>query len=279
MSKNKMSKGLWVGLFSAFIVFILSPAIIALALYYVNLGNISHKPDDWGAFGSLLSGVFTYIAAIGTLGTLFFLVYQQGKNNEIINRQLALQTFEEYEKHRKLFFEKLAEIESHYNGKIRFPQRERVYSSIFHMNSPSAMHYVLSTDENNPNARPKDLTDCLHKYKKISEMLNDYKSFNNCISIIIETLDLSYDLGIAAEHEIRDGQILWFDTPTALNINEIGAAIERIERTLNTVLFMSNNKPVASIYHKAQSHLFREFVLGHMSEHRNRFPVTIAGHS
>ena len=270
---------IWLGIAVAFFVLFLLPAAVTFWLYRENLGNISHKPDDWGAFGSLLSGIFTYIAAVGTMGTLIFLVYQQGKNNELINRQLALQTFEEYERHRKLFFEKLSEIESHYDNEIVFPQRERVYSSIFHMNSPSTMQYALNINEDNPNARPKDLIDCLHKYDKISEMLDDYQTFNNCISVIIETLDLSYDLGISAAKKNVEGQILWFDMPTALNINNIGLALERIERTLNTILFMSSNQPVKSIYHKAQSLLFRDYVLQHLSEHKRQFPVTIVGHN
>ncbi len=269
---------IWLGIVVAFFVLFLLPAAATFWLYRENLGNISHKPDDWGAFGSLLSGVFTYIAAVGTMGTLIFLVYQQGKNNELINRQLALQTFEEYEKHRKLFFEKLTGIESFYEHEISFPHRERVYSSIFHMNSPLTMQYSLSIREDDPNARPKDLIDCLHKYKKISSMLEDYRSFNNCISIIIEVLDLSYDLGIAAVKKNVEGQILWFDMPTALNINDMGLALRRIETTLDMILSMSSNQPVQSIYHKAQSNLFRDFVLQHLSENKRQFPVTIVGH-
>lgn len=270
---------IWLGIVVAFFILFLLPAAVTFWLYRENLGNISHKPDDWGAFGSLLSGMFTYIAAVGTMGTLIFLVYQQGKNNELINRQLALQTFDEYEKHRKLFFEKLSEIESHYDNEIVFPQRERVYSSIFHMNSPSRMQYTLSIKDDDPNARPKDLSDCLHKYNKISVMLDDYESYNNCVSVIIETLDLSYDLGISAAKKNVNGQILWFDMPTALNIDNIGLALERIETTLNTILFMSSNPPVKSIYAKAQSLRFRDFVIKHVSEHKRMFPVTIVGYN
>lgn len=270
-----MSKKNGILIFIAVLIFI-SPAIAVIWLYSVNLGGISKEPNDWAAFGSLLSGVFTYIAASGTMGTLIFLIYQQSRNNKILDRQIILQNFEEYEKHKKLFFDNLEEIKNHYNGDIRFPQRDRVYSSIFYMNSPSSMQYKLSIDEEG--SKPKDLCDCLNKYRKIENLLNNYNAFNNCINVIIEMIDLSYDLGITAASERENGQVLWFGEPTHLNINSLRVSLGQIERTLNMILAMSGNNAVNSITHKIEPSVFKDCVLGLLDQKKGRFPVTISGY-
>lgn len=270
-----MNKRIGILIFIAVLIFI-SPAIAVLWLYSINLGGLSKSPNDWAAFGSLLSGVFTYIAASGTMGTLIFLIYQQSKNNKILERQIIFQNFEEYEKHKKLFFENLEEIRKHYNDDISFPQRDRVYSSIFYMNSPSSMQYQLSIDEEG--SRPKDLCDCLNKYRKIETLLNNYDVYNNCISVIIEMIDLSYDLGISAATERENGQVLWFDKPTHLNINTLRVSLGQIERTLNMILKMSGNSTVNSISHKIEMSIFKDCVLSLLDEKKGRFPITISGY-
>jgi len=67
--------------------FFLVLAFTAVTLYFVNFNVVggvclgercfSTNGADWGAFGSLMGGVFTFVAALGAMATLLFLISQQ----------------------------------------------------------------------------------------------------------------------------------------------------------------------------------------------------------
>lgn len=274
MERKKLTKK-YIFLLSILFVLAIIPGGIIFYLYQHYLGGISKSADDWASFGSLLGGYFTYIAAIGTIGTLSLLIYQQDKNNSIINKQLAIQTFTEYENHRKLFFGKLSEIERHYNNEIEFKQRERVYNSIFYMNSPFSVGRIIDLEKSKIDELENDLSECKNKFDNIKNLLEDYRSPRKSLDLIIEIIDLSFALGITTKMNKEKGQILWHDIPTDLNIHKIDAALKHIESTLNMILSISGNKPVEEISHKAEGNLLRDFLINVISEGKRNSPISI----
>lgn len=125
-----------------------------LVAYGMNLGAISSSAADWGNFGSVLSGAFTLLGSVTTFGTLVFLLIQQRRNEEnqraqetqrqeaqdkhdkVISRQLEAQTFEQYLKHREVFFDRLESLEATFNHTVRFTNKDALYQSIFLVTAP-----------------------------------------------------------------------------------------------------------------------------------------------
>ncbi|MBP64064.1 MAG: hypothetical protein CMJ62_21295 [Planctomycetaceae bacterium] len=252
-----------------------SPILITLLKYNAHLGTYSSNPEDWGAFGSLLGGLFTYLAAVGTIGTLLFLIIQQQRNEQsrekherLIIQQMDVLAFEQYRNHRMMFFDKLNELSKEYNGEIHFPERDRVYSSLFYMNTPRETTFRLSIDAEK-GTRFHDIIDCIAKYKEISALLTDYKNGRKITKLLIEIADLNYCLGISLKRPPRSGDIFFHGQSIAVNVECIDKAIERIERVLNEIMYFSENQPLESIYHKAQGPYLRDYVKAQLAIPKN----------
>ncbi|NJP03570.1 hypothetical protein HBH25_22335 [Pseudomonas sp. hsmgli-8] len=88
-------------------------AVGVLGVYWYKLGPISGLATDWGSFGSVLSGAFTLLSSLATIGTLLFLYLQkikseqrqkqvdienadrQDKHDDVVRKQVAALTFEQ----------------------------------------------------------------------------------------------------------------------------------------------------------------------------------------
>lgn len=226
--------------------------------YSTHLGGISKKPEDWGAFGSLLGGLFTYLAAVGTISTLILLFYQQHLNEQsqkrherLLMQQISVLAFDQYKNHRQLFFEKLDEISNQYSGKIFFPDRDRVYHSIFHMNNPAQTTFAIPLNEE-AGTRYHDLSDCVAKYKTISNLLDNFRNGRNALDLVLAIADLNDCLGVAQKGDPEVGEVLFYKTPTGFNIDHPDTSIELIERVINEILYFSSNESLEQIHQKAQ---------------------------
>lgn len=227
---------------------VFGPVVWLFKEYLSHFGTeISTSPNDWTLFSSIVSGAFTYVAAIGTTLTLLFLVRQHLENSKIVNRQAAIQSFDSYQRHRDIFFSFLDEIARSYDDKIFFPERDRFYHSVFSKNNP------YETDHNvelivDGTEKYGDLTDCRNKYEHIGKMFDGHEAGRN---IIADIADLNYLLGLKPK-KVKPGDILFHDRPTGVNVNDISESLKIIESVLNKTLTYTKNPTVKSIYQKAE---------------------------
>ncbi|WP_335924932.1 hypothetical protein [Shewanella algae] len=134
------------------ISFGLALCVIVLSLYFIEFGKfgLSKDPTEWASFGSLLAGIFTFLSATGTIGTLIFMIRQHQQltlsQAEISKKQMEILEFEKYEKHKLTFSESCEYIENHYDGRYHFPSKTRAYHQLFPNNSPKMTKYESSKE-------------------------------------------------------------------------------------------------------------------------------------
>lgn len=250
-------------------------AIVVLGAYGHYLGPISRQANDWGSFGSVMSGAFTLLSSFATIGTLLFLYLQQvksekrqtvqdsenitrqQKHDDVVEKQLAALTFEQYLNHRKVFIERLNEQAFFFKGAIVFSDPDRVYTAMFPKNNPSHCEYKVSIDRPE-NKKAYDLADCLAIYASISELLENYRDMEKHLSLIENIVRLQDCLGITYTEKIRDGDITFLNLHAGINIYEIPKILQIIEHVLNSILFYTGNENITPIHHKGQSPLLRD---------------------
>jgi hypothetical protein len=249
------------------------------------LGPISNQAGDWGSFGAVLGGAFTLLSAFATIGTFLFLYIQQIKNeerqqaldednktkqikhDEVVERQLSALTFEQYINHRKLFFERLNEQSSLFNGAIEFRNPEEVYNAIFTKNRPGNCEYFIEIKKPEE-AKPYDLTDCIAIYKSIEDLLDNYQNKENRLELICVIDTLNDRLGIKYSGPQQEGDIYFLGYYLGINIYKINKCLAVLESVLNSIIFYSGNEKVDSIQHKGQSPLLRDALYETLTRHR-----------
>ena len=268
-------------------------AVAVLWTYGYYLGPVSRSSTDWGSFGSVMSGAFTLLSSFATIGTLLFLYLQQlkseqrqvaqdagnlikqQKHDDVVDKQLAALTFEQYLNHRKVFIERLNEQSVFFRGDISFADPDRVYTAMFAKNSPSHCEYKVEIGKPE-NARAYDLTDCLAIYASISELLENYRDMEKHLILVQKVVHLQGCLGITYTGAAREGDIFFLNINAGLNIYDIPKTLLRIERVLNSILFYTGNENVAQIHHKGQSSLIRDGLYKTLMEyHRAKGAVVI----
>jgi hypothetical protein len=98
--------------------------LVIFITYGVSLGPRSHDHTAWSSFGSMLAGVFTLFGTTATIATLLFLNAQFKEQQKVTAKQIEALTFEQYVNHRKLFFERLNEIEENLEKKMAAAKTE-----------------------------------------------------------------------------------------------------------------------------------------------------------
>ncbi|SEE44752.1 hypothetical protein [Pseudomonas kilonensis] len=250
-------------------------AVGVLWAYGYYLGPVSRLATDWGSFGSVMSGAFTLLSSFATIGTLLFLYLQQVKNEErqvaldaenlvkqqrhddVVEKQLAALTFEQYLNHRKVFIERLNGQAIFFKSVIRFADPDRVYTAMFPNNSPSRCDYNVEIVEPE-NAKAYDLTDCLAIYRSVGELLENYKDKEEHLRLVQKLVHLQGCLGIEYIGPHREGDVFFLGRNAGLNIYNIEDTLIRVESVLNSILFYSGNQNVTPIHHKAQGGLMRD---------------------
>jgi len=130
--------------------------------FELSLNGLSNKNDDWSAFGSLVSGLFTWSGALSTLAALLFAFRQNKKlaeeatersaqdritaekNMEFMEFQRERINFEKFRIHQQMFDELLDKLEIDAKGDYHFYSRSLLYKNIFPENSFSVCHTKIS---------------------------------------------------------------------------------------------------------------------------------------
>ncbi|MGQ7243716.1 hypothetical protein ACUN9V_09655 [Salinicola sp. V024] len=134
------------------IIFTIVAAIAISVSFYFYASQVNSESQDiiarWDALGSVLSGFFAPAAAFSILITMIYFQRQlkeqkaqflmQVRQQQNINeKQIESLEFERYDKHRRIFFERIDYLAEKYKGNILFRDKENLYERLYPENSPS----------------------------------------------------------------------------------------------------------------------------------------------
>lgn len=229
--------------------------------YGVSLGPRSHDHTAWASFGSMLAGVFTLFGTLATLATLLFLNAQFKEQQKVTGKQIEALTFEQYVNHRKLFFERLNEIEESLGNKIKFKDQDKLYHNIFPHNSPLECSFRVQIVSGQL-AKVGDLSDMFSSYEMLKYMLEKNEWFHveadNLVKHLIMMPNSLSFLNIDVEY---DGDMELEGFNFGINIYSINEYVNRVTTILNAFLAFTGNATVPSIDHKAESSQLRKALM------------------
>lgn len=258
------------------------------ATYWYNLGSISHEHGPWSSFGALLSGVFTLAGAGATIATLLFLNAQNQEqkklslirdaeqrererlqaleHQKITQAQLDTLTFERYMNHRKIFFERLTELQVSFDNKFAIVNVDTLYNKVFPENGPT--HLKLKV---NPlcGAGGENLIGVVSKLLNELEQMLDTSLVENINALNLATLILRINgkLNIKWLAPACDGDIFFDGMNTGVNIYSVNEFTHRIKSILNSFLFYTCN-PLYEGFNKGNSQVGREALMGFFIDNR-----------
>lgn len=187
--RGSMRKVFWILVFIIAMSIVL-PAIVLLIYrnhmtgltFELSMKGISNKPDDWSAFGSLISGLFTWSGALSTLAALAFAFWQNDKlskeaklrsekdeetarkNQEFMDFQRERMSFEKFRIHQLMFNELLDALEAGSNGQFQFRSKSFLYKNIFPDNDFLQCHTNVGPEIKNPGG--------LYELIEVSELID-----------------------------------------------------------------------------------------------------------
>lgn len=231
---------------SAAIVLIVLGTILFTA-YGQMLGPVSHDHAAWSSFGSLLSGYFAAASTTVTIATLIFLVYQNNqiqtasKRQQLVtDAQLEAMRFEQYINHRRLFMDRLNELQANFDNKFIFVDGESLYNKVFPSNGPTSLSFKITPEctENSENwlGAVGTQLDMLDKF--IDQAQWEHRKTRELTNMLI---GIYGDISIRWKAEGNDGDILYFGNNTGINIYSLDEFITMVKSIYNALLLYAGN--------------------------------------
>jgi hypothetical protein len=209
----------------------------------------------------MLAGVFTLFGTTATIATLLFLNAQFKEQQKVTAKQIEALTFEQYVNHRKLFFERLNEIEEGLENKIKFKDQDKLYHNIFPRNSPLECSFRVQVVSGQL-AKAGDLSDMFSSYEMLKYMLEKNEWFHveadNLVKHLIMMPNSLNFLNIDVEY---DGDMELEGFNFGINIYSINEYVNRVTTILNAFLAFTGNATVPSIDHKSESSQLRKALM------------------
>ena len=219
-----------VGLTCLLLVFVgLAIPVAVLATYWSHLGPISENPQDWSAFGSVMAGSFTFLAAIATTATLLILIKQKRDSDRVVADQLNALRFEQYVKHRALFMERLEALESRFDKKFLFVERDHLYRRLFAENSATKMSYAAGAGLN------ELLKELDAVWENISSLARE-PSIETADEVCRALLALFFLLGVEWQGDAEEGDISLRGTYIGLNLLSVSSGLRRVDYIVESLV-------------------------------------------
>lgn len=210
-----------------FLFFIVLVVVIGVfTAYSISLGGISSEAADWGSFGSLLSGIFTLVAAVAASAAFVVTRVQLDRLVDHQKEQEKSLVFDRYLKHRDLFTSRCRELEVVCGGRIRFYSSSELYKKLFPFNSPSYCIYEVSKEGDeelkawigilkkiNEDLRPNPsrsyrFTDPVFAFARLLGALSIECQSNNLSRVVLSDQDQDLGYGLYDLHDLyRDLQV------------------------------------------------------------------------
>lgn len=251
---NWLKKAAYIGIF-AFGLTLLVYAIKFRA-FSDGVNAISNIPDDWSAFGSLLSGSSSILGAIGTVGVMLLGIKQFQIQQQQIKKQEERQDSLEKEQSKiwelqsnlleqqlqEIYFEKfksnLKSIEEIANKKYEFKKSLLLYNNLKTKDGKQYINEYLTETINDFNNKlatcPKD--SIITPKVKLDDITWLFKKLNS-------VLNFSYT------SEPITGDIFYFDENIGINIISTECSINHLNELLlafQTILCLKNTLPSIS---------------------------------
>nr|WP_156889302.1 hypothetical protein [Halomonas sp. 1513] len=218
--------------------------LIMLGYIFIVGPGLSSRAEDWAYFGALMSGTFGMLASFAALATLLIVIQQFKSQDKITEKQIESIEFDRYDRHRRIFFERLEGIENLLENRIAINNKEELYQQIYPDNSPMRCDVKISLDADNK--RVGDLSDILSCMETIKESLKNKKNTIEDIVILIRMQGL---LRIEPVGEIDIGDLRIGEKRLAINMYNMSESIDRMVRVIDTILVYSGNDKLSGDYH------------------------------
>jgi hypothetical protein len=235
--------------------------LVIFITYGVSLGPRSHDHTAWSSFGSMLAGVFTLFGTTATIATLLFLNAQFKEQQKVTAKQIEAVTFEQYVNHRKLFFERLKEIEESLEGKIKFKNHDNLYHNIFPQNSPLQCFFTVEI-LGSGSGTVGDLSDMYSSHLLLKAMLEKSQWFvGEADNLVRHLMMMPNSLSFRHVEDAFDGDMELDGHNFGINIYSMNEYVYRVTNILNAFLTFTGNSPVPSIVHRAESYELRKALM------------------
>lgn len=237
-------------------------------LYAHSLGGIAKSDGPWSSFGSLLSGVFTLVGAGATIGTLLFLSKQNQDVQKVTQAQLSAMRFEQYINHRRLFMDRLIELQDIFENKFVFVDGGRLYSKIFPNNGPASLEFTVAPFSNESGENLLGRMGA--RLTRLEQMLNKSMwSGREPLELTTLLIHLYGDLQIRWIDDPCDGDIKFFGKNTGINIYSIEEFTHRALIIYNSLLFYSGNSQFSG-FNRGVTRFVREALMRYfLNNHDN----------
>jgi len=264
---TKSVNRIWIVL--AIILTLLGLAIFGTYAHY--LPKISDDHTAWSSFGSLLSGFFTLGGVIATIATLLFLNAQNKNQQDFIEWQKQALSFDQYINHRKLFIERLGELQTVCNNQIRFSNPDRLYNSLFPKNSPTQI--FLKVDPDRSDESHNLLGDLGLMLERVEEDLDKAEwSGESARQFVFDLIVIKDDLQFEWIGDDSDGDILIEGKNTGINIYSINEFCSKCKLIFNSFLYYTGNPPFQG-FMKGNPRYVREALIGCFSRPWKDMPI------
>lgn len=213
---------------------------VLFTFYGKSLGPISHEHAAWSSFGSLLSGFFTLTGTVATIATLLFLNKQNQDQQKVTEAQISAMTFEQYINHRKLFMDRLLELQLTFENQLIFSNGEKLYRELFPNNRPTNLEFIVKPIQTE--AVENLLGRLAGRLARLEEMLDkSHWKEDEVEDLVLLLLNVHGDLHFRWDGEAFDGDVFFFDKNTGINIYSVDEFLVRAKAIYNSLLFYTGN--------------------------------------
>lgn len=229
--------------------------------YALSLGPRSHDHTAWSSFGSMLAGVFTFFGSTATIATLLFLNAQFKEQQKVTAKQIEAVTFEQYVNHRKLFFERLKEIEESLDNAIKFKNHDKLYHNLFPHNSPLECSFRVKIISGGL-AKAGDLSDMYSSFVRLRTLLGNQSWISaDADNLVKHLIIMPNSLSFIHVEKDFEGDLALDGKNLGINIYSLDEYINRVTVVLNAFLVFTGNPPVDSINHLSESAELRKALI------------------
>ncbi|MCE8039283.1 hypothetical protein [Halomonas sp. MCCC 1A11062] len=212
-----------------------------MAIYVINVGTkVSSSSENWGDFGALLSGTFGMLASFSAVATLLIVIQQLKSQDEITKKQIESIEFDRYDRHRRIFFERLEGIEVNLNNEITITQKEELYQKIYPDNSPLSCNVKIELSENYDKIKSSQLI----RVKKIYDEIRDTAINKGKIDekVLLMMIELNSSMNIKDNRNSQIGDVYFLGEKTPINVYDIQDGYDKINAVGNSILAYSGNE-------------------------------------
>lgn len=208
-------------------------SISCMALYFFKFGvyGFSKDTQEWARFGSFLSGIFSPIAGVTIIVTIFIFKRQSDERRK-------LEISKKFDNHQKEFINSIHEIEEIFDGNYKVVSKNELYKRIFPENNKN--HLIESKELKEKNYYRHELEGMIEQYIKIEKISQD-DFFVDTFSLLLLMFDLSYNLNIKRNSDDKEGEITILGRKSMFNFFTIEMDLYFLYKLISMLVIFTKN--------------------------------------